>query len=172
MPHPEFEAIRLRFQYRCAYCGVTEESTGGPLTIDHYRPLTKGGTDEPDNLIYACYKCNQYKHNFWPDDQHVLQAQRVLHPLVDVLSLHIRMNEQTGLLEPITLEGQFHITLLRLNRPQLVRHRTEQQLKRVFSEKQRLLERQIEEMQHTIAAQQQYIDALQMQLASLRSRRE
>jgi hypothetical protein len=45
-------------------------------------------------------------------------------------------------------------------------------LKRVFSEKQRLLERQIEEMQHIIAAQQQYIEALQIQLASLHSRRD
>ena len=53
MRHPLFEAVRERFQRICGYCGVTEITVGGELTLDHYRPRAAGGSDDQDNLIYA-----------------------------------------------------------------------------------------------------------------------
>ena len=44
MPPPELDLIRQRYAYACGYCGVNEVSAGGVLTIDHYRPLSAGGT--------------------------------------------------------------------------------------------------------------------------------
>jgi hypothetical protein len=61
MPHPLFETVRERFRYACGYCGVTEITVGGGLTLDHYRPQAAGGDDSLDNLVYACIRCNQYK---------------------------------------------------------------------------------------------------------------
>jgi 5-methylcytosine-specific restriction endonuclease McrA len=31
---------------------------------DHVLPVTRGGTDDPDNLVTACWKCNGMKSNF------------------------------------------------------------------------------------------------------------
>jgi len=39
----------------CEYCGA--DATG----VDHLIPKSKGGTDEPENLVAACSKCNQHK---------------------------------------------------------------------------------------------------------------
>ena len=62
MPRPDLDLIRQRYAYACGYCGVSETSAGGILTIDHFRPLAAGGDDDLDNLVYACTRCNQYKH--------------------------------------------------------------------------------------------------------------
>jgi 5-methylcytosine-specific restriction endonuclease McrA len=43
---------------RCAYCGAT-----GRLQRDHVLAITKGGRDEPRNVVPACEKCNQDKSN-------------------------------------------------------------------------------------------------------------
>jgi 5-methylcytosine-specific restriction endonuclease McrA len=53
--------VRQRADFVCEYCGVTETDTGGILTIDHFQPKSRGGSDDPDNLIYCCNRCNQYK---------------------------------------------------------------------------------------------------------------
>jgi 5-methylcytosine-specific restriction endonuclease McrA len=96
------DLIRQRYGYACGYCGVTEVSAGGVLTVDHHRPLSAGGDEHLDNLVYACVRCNQYKHSFWPTDVEQAHGFRVLHPLQDLLTHHYRLNHQTGQLEPLT----------------------------------------------------------------------
>ena len=169
MPQPKIEHVRQRYQGRRGYCGVTEVSTGGTLTIDHYQPRAAGGNDEPDNLVYACVKCNQYKHDFWPSDEDRQQQRRILHPLHDHLSTHIALDQPTGRLEARTETGRFHIALLRLNRPQLITHRLSQQLQMILREKQRLLEQQLSALGQTVEAQERYITLLQAEIARLRS---
>ncbi|NOX60818.1 MAG: hypothetical protein GXP42_02550 [Chloroflexi bacterium] len=169
MRHPKFETVRQRYKFACGYCGVTETTVGGELTVDHYCPRTAGGDENEDNLVYACMKCNQYKGDFWPDEEDMAQGWRVLHPLEDDLTVHLFENEHTGYLQAITETGRFHITLLRLNRPQLVKHRLIRRMQRVLSEKQHLLERQITDLRQTIAAQERYISLLQQELERLRS---
>lgn len=41
----------------CRYCGATDD-----LQIDHVCPLSRGGTNDPDNLAVACRPCNRSKH--------------------------------------------------------------------------------------------------------------
>jgi 5-methylcytosine-specific restriction endonuclease McrA len=46
-------AIILKMHdYCCVYCG--DEAN----TVDHLIPVSKGGTDDPLNLVAACSKCN------------------------------------------------------------------------------------------------------------------
>ena len=163
MRHPYFEAVRDRFHRTCGYCGVTEITVGGELTLDHYKPRSAGGSDILDNLVYACVRCNQYKSDFWPDSTDLAHGWRVLHPGVDDVSGHVVLDENTGYLNGVTPTGAFHVTLLRLNRPQLVAHRLAHNLQRVIEEKIRLLEQQNAELQKTVSAQERYLELLQAQ---------
>ncbi len=58
---------RLRFEilkrdnFTCRYCGATPLDR--PLHVDHVVPESKGGTDDPANLIAACKDCNGGKSN-------------------------------------------------------------------------------------------------------------
>jgi hypothetical protein len=163
MSHPLFESIRSRYQRACGYCGVTETMVGGELTLDHYRPRAAGGDDEPDNLVYACIRCNQYKGDFWPESSDLERGCRVLHPGVDDMPVHLAEDENTGYLHGLTPTGAFHIALLRLNRPQLVAHRLARRIQQILEEKIRLLEQQNAELQHTISAQERYLEVLRTQ---------
>jgi len=136
---------------------------GGELTLDHYRPRAAGGSDDQDNLVYACVRCNQYKGDFWPNSIDLAHGRRVLHPGADDIASHVVTDEDTGYLHGLTPTGVFHIALLRLNRPQLVTHRLAQRLQRVFEEKIRLLEQQNAELQKTISAQESYQKLLKAQ---------
>lgn len=43
-------------QYRCQECGAVTN-----LTVDHKTPISKGGTNELDNLQTLCGSCNSRK---------------------------------------------------------------------------------------------------------------
>jgi 5-methylcytosine-specific restriction endonuclease McrA len=47
--------------YRCEYCQTSSKLTGMPLVMDHILPQVAGGSDEPENLAAACYRCNEFK---------------------------------------------------------------------------------------------------------------
>lgn len=47
---------------RCAHCG-TVLIKGENLTLEHFIPLDKGGTNEEENFTVLCYDCNQLKSN-------------------------------------------------------------------------------------------------------------
>jgi 5-methylcytosine-specific restriction endonuclease McrA len=37
-------------------------------TVDHVVPLSRGGPSEAENLVIACYDCNQRKSNMIPEE--------------------------------------------------------------------------------------------------------
>ena len=53
--------ILKRDNFRCQYCGKTGADT--VLEVDHITPVSKGGTDDFENLITACKECNRGKYN-------------------------------------------------------------------------------------------------------------
>jgi hypothetical protein len=112
------DAVRERFAHRCGYCGVSEEEQGARLTIDHFQPVSHGGTDDEANLVYACHACNEFKSDVWESDP----ERRLLHPERDDWALHL-VESLRYLLVPLTERGRVSITVLRLNRPALVARR-------------------------------------------------
>lgn len=50
--------------YTCRYCGASDV----PLECDHVKPLARGGSNEPDNLVTACRTCNRAKHDKTPEE--------------------------------------------------------------------------------------------------------
>lgn len=126
------EQVRARAKSACEYCGVTETDAGGLLTIDHYQPQHKGGSDSLENLLYCCYRCNQYKHDYWPD---LPDAPQLWHPRRESFDQHFLLLED-GVLHPLTPTAAFTITRLRLNRTPLIANRLRQLRE---AEQQRLL---------------------------------
>lgn len=59
------EAVLERDDYTCRYCGAKNTK----FHIDHVYPFSRGGTDDIENLVTACYRCNLSKHDkvgIWP----------------------------------------------------------------------------------------------------------
>ena len=63
-----------RDNWRCAYCG----RDGGPrdLTVDHVKPLSRGGEHAWDNVVAACRRCNHRKGSRLPYEAGHVPAQR------------------------------------------------------------------------------------------------
>ena len=62
-----YEVLR-RDGFRCRYCGRSAETEGVALHVDHFTPVSQGGSDEPDNLLTACSDCNLGKAGRLPND--------------------------------------------------------------------------------------------------------
>lgn len=52
----EFERILVAQNYRCFYCGC--DLLDGAATVDHFIPISKGGSNWPSNLRGSCLTCN------------------------------------------------------------------------------------------------------------------
>ena len=58
---------KLRFEiltrdgYACVYCGRDRSEV--KLEVDHVIPKSKGGSNDPVNLVSACFDCNRSKSN-------------------------------------------------------------------------------------------------------------
>lgn len=149
-------AVRHLYQFRCGYCGVREEDVGAELTVDHHRPTSEGGSDQSDNLVYCCSKCNAHKGNYWHETHppHI----RLLHPRRDDFTLHLREGDD-GHLTGLTPEGRFLIERMRLNRPALVAYRQNQrewkrreEELRAARERERALQQRVEELDALLQA--------------------
>lgn len=63
-------ATDIRIQYenqkgKCYYCG---EFTGKKYSVDHVIPLSRGGSNDPSNLVIACPSCNSAKKDRLPHE--------------------------------------------------------------------------------------------------------
>jgi len=59
-------ALFARDKHRCMYCGHNHEDT--MLTRDHILPMSRGGSDDWENVVAACRRCNQFKSNRRPEE--------------------------------------------------------------------------------------------------------
>ena len=60
-PRQRFEILK-RDGFRCVYCGATHADS--ILHVDHVKPITEGGGNDPTNLVTACQACNGGKSRF------------------------------------------------------------------------------------------------------------
>ncbi len=60
--------VLQKTRYRCASCGDKLDMVRH--TIDHIVPISRGGTNDIENLIGLCKVCNEYKNNivYFPGD--------------------------------------------------------------------------------------------------------
>jgi hypothetical protein len=140
---------------------VAEEDVGGELTINHFVPVSAGGDEADENLVYACHRCNLYKGDFSASQEDRRRGHLVLHPLHDDPQRHFQLNSLTGVLEPVTESGRFHIALLNLNRPALVAFRLRRTRDTLQAARAELLAAENRELRAILKAQQDYVSSLQ-----------
>ena len=56
------KSISKRARVNCHYCGI--QLSDETYSTDHIVPKTRGGGNEPSNLVPCCLSCNSSKHNF------------------------------------------------------------------------------------------------------------
>ena len=120
--------LRRDFDYRCAYCCVHEQQMGGSqaFCIDHFKPRSRGGlVNDYTNLYWACIPCNMIKHDKWPTREQLRQGYRFADPCSEQDGGVHFVESDEGLLQPITPCGEYHVSMLRLNRPWLQKLRRE-----------------------------------------------
>ncbi|MCA9730904.1 HNH endonuclease [candidate division KSB1 bacterium] len=60
--------VLRRDGFRCQYCGEKSQ----PLTVDHVIPKRMGGQDTWENLVCACFNCNNKKGDRTPEIANML----------------------------------------------------------------------------------------------------
>jgi 5-methylcytosine-specific restriction endonuclease McrA len=59
------ENVYARDKGRCGYCGLLVPFA--QVTLDHVLPRTRGGTTRWENIVVACFGCNQNKRDRTPE---------------------------------------------------------------------------------------------------------
>ena len=99
------DALAQDFNEVCAYCEqrcdpVASSGALNAETIDHFRPRSwfPHLWLNWDNLIYACYRCNQSKRNNWPgyEDAMTNKILEAMYPRYTVPSEYVNPNASDG----------------------------------------------------------------------------
>ncbi len=95
-----------------------------PLVVDHIVSKALGGTDDPDNLCAACYRCNEYKgvktHGLDPVSGEFVP---LFHPRVDLWRGHLTWSNGGTHIAGLTATGRATVLALRLNNDYVVEAR-------------------------------------------------
>jgi hypothetical protein len=110
--------LRRDFSNRCAYCCIHEHDIGEDnFETDHFHPVERGGAvNDYANLYWACRGCNMHKSDRWPTEAMVQHGVRFADPCAELDFPTHFLEDEGGVLIPISPCGGYHIDALRLNR--------------------------------------------------------
>jgi hypothetical protein len=109
---------------RCAYCQSSETLTVVTFEVEHIQPLSLGGQTEFENLCLACPTCNRHKANRVIGLTDEGAEARLFHPQRDNWLDHFDWSVNSTVIVGLTDIGIATVSLLRMNRPQLVEVRS------------------------------------------------
>jgi len=118
------ERVARQARYRCGYCLTSEEVVGFPMEVDHLLPEARGGPTVEENLWLACPVCNGFKGDRVEALDPVTGDVVVLfNPRQHPWREHFIWTEVGDYVIGQTSIGRATISLLKLNRPLIVRAR-------------------------------------------------
>ncbi|HMN15956.1 MAG TPA: HNH endonuclease signature motif containing protein [Bellilinea sp.] len=62
------EDISLAYESQKGKCWYCQCELNGTYHVDHRIPLSRGGSNDPANLVLACPSCNMSKGNKFPHE--------------------------------------------------------------------------------------------------------
>lgn len=95
-PTSWYRKIYHNDNYRCVYCGKDMLKVFDlwlSLEVDHIIPQSKGGNNEPNNLVTSCNVCNKYKSSYlsklYKSDITVLNEPKKRNAILNDIRKHI-----------------------------------------------------------------------------------
>ncbi len=105
----------------CEYCQSQLFFSPDPFVVEHIIPKSRGGTNELDNLAFACQGCNGIKYNKVAEvDPTTDETVPLFHPRQDKWSDHFVWSKEFTLIIGVTPTGRATIEALQLNRAGVV----------------------------------------------------
>ena len=119
--------VETRARQRCEYCRMHQSLQGASFHVEHIIPTSLGGTDELDNLAWACPGCNLKKSNRMSAlDPETETEVRLFHPRLDHWEEHFAWQDYT--LIGLTPIGRALITAFDLNHERRLRIRQAEEI--------------------------------------------
>ena len=115
-------AVAAHAQRTCEYCRLHEDNDGFSFHVEHIVPRKHGGSDDLNNLAFACQFCNLHKGpNLSGIDPLTGATVELFHPRNDKWSEHFVLRQFD--FEGLTPKGRATIRVLAMNDPERVRLR-------------------------------------------------
>jgi hypothetical protein len=112
------EAVRQRANDRCEYCRLPERASLHSHHVDHIISQKHDGSDELDNLAWACLQCNVNKSSdVAAYDRETGELTPLFNPRTQEWSKHFEMDDRDGEIVGKTPVGRVTIRLLQINHP-------------------------------------------------------
>ena len=100
--------------HRCEYCLIHEDDTFLGCEVDHIISKKHGGSNEPENLAYACLFCNRHKGtDIGSIRSNTGKLTRFYNPRKDRWSKHFKLNDV--IIESLTGIGEVTVRLFVFN---------------------------------------------------------
>ena len=117
--------VRDRADRRCEYCRFHEDDLPlWPFHLDHVIAGQHAGSDQPENLAWACQRCNLFKGtNLSAIDPDSAQVVRLFNPRKDRWGRHFSV--ENSRVAGLTSTGRATVWLLQMNSAQRVQLRVE-----------------------------------------------
>ena len=113
--------VAERAKGRCEYCQSSEYLAPQPFTLEHIIPTSQGGSDEPENLAYACQGCNGSKYAkteaFDPITKLIVP---IFNPRTQNWDDHFSWGKISTQIVGTTPTGRATVVTLKLNRKKLI----------------------------------------------------
>ena len=112
--------LRERAGHRCEYCLLHEEDAFLPHEPDHIIAVKHRDETNEGNLAWTCFVCNRGKGSDLASvDETTGEIVRLFHPRTDSWDDQLELMKD-GSISAKTAIGRVTITLLKLNRPELL----------------------------------------------------
>jgi HNH endonuclease len=115
------QQVRDRARHLCEFCHACEKWQYVKFTVDHFIPLSLGGSDQFHNLALACFHCNRRKTNRLTAIDPISKADvSLFNPRQETWRDHFKWSEDKLTIVGLTATGRATVIALALNRDRVI----------------------------------------------------